>query len=330
MKAVAVSAFVLALATPALAGSTGLQVLNTIPVGGDGRWDYPAIDTVTNTLYLTHTTSIASVDLTTGKVNPHLADAEGAHIALPLGDGKTLLVTQGKANKVSFLDAQTGANLGDVATAGKPDGAILEPVTDKVFVLDNAGAQIDVVDPKTRKGVAKIKTTGAPEGMAVDGKGKMFTHYEDKNQLAVIDAKTLKVTKIYNMKDCDEPSGLAIVPDKHLALSACQNGVARITNIDTGAEVATVPVGVHPDFALYDSNARLGYIPSIDGKLTVISFDGKPHVVDVITTKSGAKTAALDPKTGRVYLPAGDLLPNQPEDTWVPVPGSFVVVVVGK
>ncbi|WP_343685375.1 hypothetical protein [Asticcacaulis sp.] len=64
--------------------------------------------------------------------------------------------------------------------------------------------------------------------------------------------------------------------------------------------MATVPVGVHPDAALYDPKARLGYIPSFDGQLAVISFDGAPHLVETIETHIGARTAVLDPVTGRI------------------------------
>ena len=318
-------------ATPGLAGDSGLHVLSTVHIGGTGGWDYANFDPVTRRLYVTHGASLAVIDVDTGTVNAHLTDAAGAHIALPLGDGKTLLMTQGKANKASFIDANTGADLGDLATAGKPDGAILDPLSGKVFVLDNDGDQIDVIDPKTRTLVGKIVLSGAPEGGVADGKGLLFTHFEDKNQIAVIDTRSLSVKAIYDLKDCDEPTGMALVPDQRLLLSACKGGVARVTNADTGAEVATVAIGQHPDAALYDETAKLGYVPSGDGKLTVIAFDGKPHVVDVVATKAGARTAALDPKTGRVYLPFAEYgPPARPGDRPSIAPDTFSVLVVGQ
>lgn len=318
-------------AAPSLAGDSGLHILSAIHIGGTGSWDYASFDTVTRKLYVTHGASLAVIEVDSGAVNPHLADASGAHIALPLGDGKTLLMTQGKASKASFIDAATGADLGDIATASKPDGAILDPLTGNIFVLDNGGEQIDVIDPKTRALVGKIALAGAPEGGIADGRGLVFTHFEDKNQIAVIDTRSLSVRAIYDLKDCDEPTGMAFVPDRRLLLSACQGGIARVTNADTGAEVATVAVGQHPDAALYDETAKLGYVPSGDGKLTVISFDGRPHVVDVITTKTGARTAALDPKTGRIYLPTADYgPPGKAGDHPSIIADTFQVLVVGK
>ncbi len=320
----------LAVSGAAQAGPSGLKIIDTLKIGGTGGWDYANIDDATHKLYVAHGTSVAAVDLTTNTVTPHLADANGAHIALPVNDGKTLVLTQGKANKVSFIEAATGADLGDIATAAKPDGAAYDPASGKVFVLDNGGAQIDVVDPVTRALTGKIAVGGAPEGYAVDEKGLLFTHYEDKNALAVIDTRTLKIKATWKMKDCEGPSGLAFVPGKRLLLSACE-GKARVTNADTGAEVALLPTGDHADGAFYDAKAGLGYIPCGDGTLSVISFEGKPHIIDTIATRPGARTGALDPNTGRIYLPFAELTPpakagNKPGI----VPDTFAVLVIGK
>ena len=333
MKTLLAAASVLAVlvAAPALAGDSNRKIVDTYKIGGTGGWDYTNFDSVARRLYVTHGSSIAVVDVDTGKVTPHLLDAAGAHIALPLGDGRTLLVTQGKAGKASFVDALTGAGLGDITTGGKPDGAIIDSATGRIFVLDNDGDAVDVIDPKTRTLVGKIALAGAPESGAADGKGLLFTHLEDKDQIVVIDTRSLTVKATYDLKDCKEPSGMALIADQRLLLSACHDGVARISNADTGAEVATVAIGNRADGALYDDATRLGYIPSGDGKLTVIGFDGAPHVVEVVATKAGARTAALDPKTGRVYLPTADYgPPATPGDRPSIVADTFEVLVIGK
>jgi DNA-binding beta-propeller fold protein YncE len=313
------------------AGASGLKAIDTFKIGGTGGWDYANVDPVARKLYVTHGTSIASIEIDTGKVTPHLADASGAHIALPLNDGQTLLLTQGKANKASFIDAQTGAELGSVATGTKPDGAIIDPATGQVFVLDNGGAQIDVIDPAARTLTGKIAMDGAPEGYAADGKGLLFTHYEDKNAIAVVDTRAMKIKATYSMPDCAEPTGLALIPDQRLLLSACDNGKARITNADTGALVASLPIGGGADGVAYDEKTKLGYIPcGDDGTLVVISFDGKPRIIDVVKTRKGARTIALDPQTGRVYLPFAEYgPPAKAGERPTIIADTFAVLVMG-
>jgi YVTN family beta-propeller protein len=330
MKALIAFSALLAL-SPVTARAGALHVLDTLKIGGDGGWDYVTVDPVHHRAYVAHGAAISAVDLLTHAAMPTLVAAQGSHIALPVDGGGTLLVTNGKSNTVTFNDATTGAEIAAVSTDAKPDAAIIEPVSGQAYIMANGGNAVDVIDTVTHAVVAKIATAGAPEAAAVDGKGLVFTHLEDKNALVVIDAKTHAIKATYTLKDCDEPSGVAFVDAGRLILSACRNGVARVTQADTGADVTTLPIGQHPDGALYDPKAGLAYVPSGDGKLTVIAFDGKPHVVDVVTTKPGARTAALDPTTGHVLLPVADLTPPaKAGDRPGIVPDSFAVLVVGQ
>lgn len=307
-----------------------LHVVDTLKIGGSGGWDYVTFDGVHDRVYVAHGAAISVFDLRSRQATQDLVATQGAHIALPVDAGRTLLVTNGKSNTVTFNDAMTGVQLTSVATDAKPDAAIIEPVSGLAYVMANGGNTVDVIDTASHAVVAKIAVGGAPEAAAVDGKGLVFTHLEDKNVLVVIDGKSRTVKASYPMQDCDEPSGLAFVATGRLLVSACRNGVARVTEADTGAEVATLPIGQHPDGALYDAKAGLAYIPSGDGKLTVIAFDGKPRVVDTVTTRPGARTAALDPESGHIFLPAADLTPPaKPGDRPGIVPDSFAVLVVG-
>lgn len=314
-----------------LAQSSGLRVTDALKIGGDGGWDYISFDPGRQTLYMAHGSFISAVDLKTGLASPHLADAKGAHIALPVHGGLDLLITQGKADSVTINDATTGAVKAEIRTDAKPDAAIVEPVTGLAFVMANKGGALDAIDLTTSTLAGRVDVGGAAESGAVDGQGLVFTHLEDRNAFVTVDARTLKIVATHPLDDCEEPSGMAFVPNGRLILSACQNGIARVSNADTGAEVATLPVGAGPDAALYDASTNQGYIPSRDGKLTVISFAGVPHVIDTVTTGSGARTATLDTATGRIYLPTAEFGPEDPK-TGKPniLPGTFKVLVVGR
>ena len=185
---------------------------------------------------------------------------------------------------------------------------------------------------RTNAVLARIPVGGAPEAGAVDDHGLVYTHLEDHNSVVVIDAAAMKVKATYEMKGCEEPSGIAFVTGKGLILSACRNGIARITAADTGKEVASVPIGAHPDSAFFDEKRRLGFVPCGDGTLTVINFaTSQPKVVEVVKTKAGARTGALDPVTGFVYLPTADLgPPEKPGGRPSIVPGTLKLLVVGN
>jgi YVTN family beta-propeller protein len=306
-------------------------VLEVIKVGGPDGWDYTTFDPGTHMLYIAHGSAIASVNTMTKAVTSHLADAQGAHAAVPFAAGTRLLVTQGKVNQITLNDAATGAVEATIQTDTKPDAAIIEPTTGRAFVMANGGGMVDVIDLNANAVIARIAVGGAPEGAAYDGHGLVFAHLEDHNAVVVIDARDMKVRSTFPLSGCEEPSGIAAIPDKGLILSACANQVARLTDAKTGAAVASFPLGKHPDSAFYDENRQVGYVPCGDGTLTAISLRDEPaRVAQVVVTQAGARTGAVDPATGLVYLPTGDLGPpakagGRPSI----VPDTLKVLVIG-
>jgi DNA-binding beta-propeller fold protein YncE len=313
------------------AGTPTRSVLDTIKVGGPDGWDYATFDPAAHTLYIAHGSAIAAVNAATKAVTPHLADAQGAHVAVPFAGGTKLMVTHGKANQVTLNDAKTGAVEATIPTDAKPDAALVEPTTGRGFVMAAGGGTVDVIDLNKQTVIARIAVGGAPEAATVDGQGLVFTHLEDHNALVVIDAKTMTVKATYPMSGCEEPSGIAAIPKRGLILSACANQIARLTNAATGAEVASLPLGKHPDSAFWDEDRQVGYVPCGDGTLTVIGFKNDvAQVSEVVVTGEGARTGAVDPTTGFVYLPTAELGPpatagGRPSI----VPDTFKVLVVG-
>jgi DNA-binding beta-propeller fold protein YncE len=307
-------------------------VLEVIKVGGPDGWDYATFDPATHTLYIAHGSAIASVNATTKAVTPHFADAQGAHIAVPFAGGSRLLVTHGKANEVTLNDARTGAVDATIPTDAKPDAALVEPTTGRGFVMTRGGGgTVDVIDLNTKAVIERIAVGGAPEAGTFDGQGLVFTHLEDHNAIVVIDAKAMKVKATYPMSGCEEPSGIAAIPKKGLILSACSNQIARLTNAITGAEVASFPLGKHPDSAFYDEGREVGYVPCGDGTLTAISFKTDPaRVAEVVVTQAGARTGAVDPATGLVYLPTAELGPPEKAGGRPSiVPDTLKILVIG-
>ena len=55
---------------------------------------------------------------------------------------------------------------------------------------------------------------------------------------------------------------------------------------------------------------------------------GPPRIVAKVATAMGARTIAIDPVSGRAYLPAADYLPAAGSERPQAKPGSFRVLVV--
>jgi DNA-binding beta-propeller fold protein YncE len=199
--------------------------------------------------------------------------------------------------------------------------------------MDGAAGDITLIDPKTASSPGTIAVGGALEFAAADGHGKAYVNIEDKAEVAVIDTATRKAVARYPLPGCEEPSGLALNADGTILVSACANGKAVALNTKDGSANATLPIGARPDAVIYDAKRGLFFIPcGGSGTLSVISEKGSAlSVTATVKTASGARTGALDPRTGLLYLPTADALPSangeRPKGF---VPGTFRILVVGK
>jgi DNA-binding beta-propeller fold protein YncE len=298
----------------------------------DGRWDYVSFDPAMRRLYLVHADGVLALDVDSGKLTPKLAEAPHGHQVLPLDGGKVLLVTVGGTNGARFIDAATGKTLGEVATGKGPDAAVYDPATGLVAVADHGGGDLVLIDPKSMKSVASIQVGGALEYLAPDGRGRLFMVIEDKNEAVVIDEKTHTVAKRITLDGCDEPSGLAYAAQAGVMIAACSNGKAALIDAAQAKLVGLLDIGQHPDAVIYDPERRLAFVPcGGSGELDVIdaSVPGHVHVVQKVATEKSARTGAVDPKTGKVYLPAARYAPPaQAGQRPAMQPGSFHLVVV--
>ena len=103
-----------------------------------------------------------------------------------------------------------------------------------------------------------------------------------------------------------------------------------VVNADTGGTVATLPIGTRSDAAAFDPKRKLIFSSNGDGTLSVIEEKNANTFVTVagVATMPGARTMAVDPESGRLYLVAADTTINQsadPSDSrhrYVVTPGS--------
>ena len=331
--AASILALTVATAAQALAAPAPMKVVDRI-AGPDGGWDYANFDPVRRRLYVAHGATVTAVDVDTGQVTPALVAAQRAHIALPLPGGDELLVTNGGADTATLVDAMTGIIRATVPTGQNPDAALFDPASGLGFVMNGRGGDITLIDVKAAKAVGAIPVGGKLEFGVADGLGRVFVNVEDKGEIAVIDTAARKVVARWAMAGCEEPSGLAYAADVHLLIAACANGKAEIVSSTSGKVVASLPVGEEPDAAFYDAARHLAYVPSgRKGTLSVIVVRGPQDVavVQTVQTRPGARTGALDPKTGKVYLPSAEYEASaQPGGRPKMKPGSFAVLVVGR
>jgi len=328
------TALVAVFALPALAladPAPGYAVVDRI-AGADGGWDYASIDPAGGRLYVSRSNGVMAVDLATHKVIDALAPAQGAHSAFAIDGGRTVVETDGRTGMTRFIDAATGKVEDEIATGKKPDAALYDPFTGRVVVMSPGSNTVTEIDAKTRKVVAQFTLAGGLEAADTDGKGHIWVNLEESGALAEIDAVAGKVLRTIKLPGCEGPTGLALVAGGKRVISACGNGVASVTDTLSGKVVATLAIDQGPDFVLADETRHRAFIPcGSSGTLVEIATDDAAavRVIAHIPTAVSARTGAIDPRDGRIYLPSAKFdAPAPGERRGQLVPGSFAVLVV--
>jgi DNA-binding beta-propeller fold protein YncE len=336
------------LAIIAMAQATGPnKVLQSARVGGDGRFDYVYADSDGRKLYVPRTGTTPRVqvyDLDSLKLLGEIpnTNARGAAVDPKSGHGFA------SSNPVAMWDTKTLAVIKTIQVEGGPDGILFDPFNQRVWIFSHRAPNATIIDTKDGSIVGTLDLGGAPEQAATDGKGHMWVDLEDKDQIAAVDTKALKVTATYGLDGKGGgPGGLAFDPKNRILFASCHTPATMvILNADTGKVLDALPIGTGTDGATFNPNTMEAFSSNGDGTLTVIKEESATKFVveQNVPTMRGAKTLTLDSKTDRVLMiaaetaPAPQPPPDAPKDAQkggrgrggAMVPDSFTIVVVGS
>jgi DNA-binding beta-propeller fold protein YncE len=330
------SFLLLLLALPMAVRAAGFEVLCTFKVGGEGRWDYVALDPAGGRLYVPRSTRVMVLDLdglVKGEV-PGTAGVHGVAFATELDRGWT---SNGQTSTVTVFKLSTLEVLKVVKTTGEnPDAILFEPATRRVFTFNGRGKNATVIDALSADVVGTIPMGGKPEFAACDGLGRVYVNNEDTSELLVISARTLQVEARWSLKPLEEPSGLAMDVKHNRLFSVGRNKLVAVVDAGTGKVIAILPIGAGTDGIAFDPGTGCAYASNGEGTITVIHPTGPStyEVAATIATRAGARTIVDNPLTHRLYLPTAEFAPipkdAKPGTRPTLVPGSFQVIEVGE
>src|ERR1051326_6798065 len=187
----------LALALVAAAGfaAEGYKILGKIKIGGEGRWDYVAVDSTNRRVYVSHGSSVEVVDPDAGKVVGTIGQLHGVHGIALANDLNKGFITNGQSNSVTIFDLKTLAKSGEPATGRNPDAVCYEPKTKRVVTMNHTGNDATSIDAKTGEVLKSFPLGPAPEFCAADGAGKLYVNLEGSSEVVEIDAAKNEVTR---------------------------------------------------------------------------------------------------------------------------------------
>lgn len=323
------------------AGFTGpYSLIKKVKLGGDGGFDYVYADSVGRRLYIPRMGSaprITVFNLDTLESVGQIADvnARGAAVDPVSHHGFA------SSKPVAMWDTETLAVIKKIDVQGNPDGILFDPFNSRVWVFSHRAPNATVIDAKDGSIVGTVDLGGEPEQAATDCNGRLFVDIEDKDSIAVVDAKTLSVTARYDIAGKGGgPGGLALDAKNHVLFASCHNPATMVVlNADDGKILAALPIGRGTDGALFNPNTMEAFSSNGgDGTLTVIKENSPQDfaVEQNVTTMSGARTSTLDTQTNRVFLITAEFGPAPtpaPNGGWVRrpmLPDTFSILTVGR
>ena len=315
------------------------KVAKVVKVGGEGTFDTAFADVDARRLYIPRKNPgrITVFNLDTLEPVGEIPDAAANGVVV---DPKS---AHGFASSkpVTMFDAKTLKTIKTIDVQGGPDAILFDPFSQRVFIFSHTAPNATVINAADGSVVGTIDLGGEPEQAATDRNGKVYVDVRDKNDIAVIDAKTLAVTARFSVApEGGRCSGLAMDVKNRILFSGCrmpQNML--ILNAGDGKILATLPIGSTVDSAIFNPQAQEAYSAQIDGTLTVIKENSPSSFVieQTVQTKESAKQMVWDSKTNRILLLSADFLPpTGPPRAGVAgyggkmVPDSFSIVVVTK
>jgi DNA-binding beta-propeller fold protein YncE len=320
------------LAAPAMAADSPHHVVTGSIAGPDGGWDLVSVDPAAHRLFIARSAAVTVIELSQPPQVRAIGQVVRGHAAIPLPGGR-VLVTSGTEGKARIFDATGGADLADATVGQNPDAAIWDARLAAALVMNARSGTVSVVDAAGQV----LRTIALAPGLelpALDENGLLYVNNEEANLIHVADPATGAVREPIALAGCEGPTGLGYDPHSRMLIAACANGKAAVVDPAARRVTQLLDIGRGPDTVMIDAGRGLAFIPcGRDGELDVIALaPGRPlAVTERVTTELGARTGAVDPATGLVYLPTARFGPPPAGGGRAPpLPGTFHILVVGQ
>ena len=336
MAAIGISASV-SFAQPASSGP--YRILRTAKVGGTGGFDYVFADAVGRRLYIPRSGQGARVtvfNLDTLEPAGEIPNTNARGVAVDPKSGHGF----SSSKPVAMWDTKTLAMLKTIDVQGNPDGMLFDPFNQRVWVFSHSAPNATIIDARDGSVVGTLDLGGAPEQAVTDGNGLIYVDIEDKDNIAVVDTRALKVTAHYDISEkAKVPAGLAFDARNKILFVGCRNTPTMVIMTTEGKILAALPIGAGVDGAVFNPATMETFSSQGDGTLTVIKEKSPTsfEVVQTVQTKVGGKTLTLDAKTNQIYVIAAEY---SPPPTPPPaggragrgtmIPDSFSILVIGS
>ena len=300
-----------ALAAPAKPPPLPLTLVVDLPLPGNAsRFDYQWIDTANRRLFIAHLgdSSLLVFDLDAQRMVHEVARLPSVHAVVAAPSLHLVLATATAEKTLALIDDRTFEVKARVPAGEYPNGLAFDPASEKVFVSNNKGRGVAVVDVKTARALPGIDIGGGAGNTQWDTEsGHIFAAVHGSPYLVDIDPAKAQVAgriALHNVNTCH---GLLVASKLRLAFAACHGAGPLLAIVDLSArrQMKLLPLPPDIDVLAFDPGLQRLYVAGETGMVAVFAIAADRTITEMGRglLAPNAHTVAVDPATHRVYFP---------------------------
>lgn len=294
-----------ALAALSLRAET-LTLSRTIPLtGGAGKLDHSTVDRAGGRLFVSASgkNAIKVIDLKQGAVVATIPDMAAPQGVLYVPELGRLYVANEKDGTLRVLDGKDYTPIASVPLGDDADNIRYDARTNRLYVGYEDGI-LGAIDAKTNQLLAKIPLKAHPEAFALaTGSGQVILNTPNAHNVTVYDRASDKVVAEWPMGTVGDNFTIALDEANQRAFVGSRKpAYFFVFNLQTGAEVARLPLHGNTDDFHYDAKRRQIYASCGEGYIDVFTQIDADHYAlkEAVKTAPGGRTSAFDGDT--IYL----------------------------
>jgi len=232
------------------------------------------------------------------------ASVPGGGITQSVLQGLGMIGLSRGSGAVAVRDTRTLKEIARLPGGVFPDGIAYDEKDHRIFVSDELGGALTVLDAAADKPVGRIETGGEVGNVRYEA-GRVYVPVQSHNELIAVDPRSNAVVARYPLNGCDHPHSFVVAPAGMTGYVAC-DGNDRLFTVDlaSGHVLHQQAVAHDPDVLAVDAGLNSLYVAAESGNLSTfdIATPEAPVSLGDAFVADGAHSVAVDPASHRLYF----------------------------
>ncbi|MBI2471289.1 MAG: carboxypeptidase regulatory-like domain-containing protein [Planctomycetes bacterium] len=188
-----------------------------------------------------------------------------------------------------------------ISVGSYPWGVGVNSTTNRIYVTNNSGNTVSVIDGATNTVTATISVGSSPSYVGVNpSTNRIYVSNGNSNTVSVIDGATNAVVSTISLSS---PTGVGInSTTNRIYVPDYWNNTVRVIDGTTNTVVSTISVGSFPNGVGVNSSTNRIYVAN-EGGYTVSVIDGAANtVISTISVGSYPNGVGVNSSTNRIYV----------------------------